>query len=241
MTRRGQAFQNEFKRGPIEVEPNGKRYSIHHNHAEYMGWKFFYRMSSVHNYMTSASDQETAYGTQVHDHINGNLHTHLVNLKVDIDIKGRTNRFETWDIAPTTRPNAYSAKENDKYHMTKYTRDVKDTELAGAYKFNFETPKYLLFYNEQEKNAYGNPKAYRIVNRGMVKQLFAEGEGNEPAASWARYQVAVTKYQESERRSSSAYAYMDSSDPVVQFQNFIDKYESIVDEVCSRYLFIFYS
>ncbi|OWF45961.1 amine oxidase [copper-containing] [Mizuhopecten yessoensis] len=302
MTRRGQAFQNEFKRDPIEVEPDGKRYSIHHNHVEYMGWKFYYRMSTVagpqlydirfrneriayeislqeivvlysgfkpgqmfpdyydsctligpqdkglvpgidcpahatfmdtsfvlesskepltfkntfcifehntgyplrrhHSYAmgygsyyegmsnvvltlrsvftvngvvqvraistgyilaTFHTDQEAPYGAQVHDHINGNLHTHLFNFKVDIDIKGKTNRFATWDIAPTSRPNDYSATPNAKYHMTNYSRNVKDTELAGAYKFNFETPKYLLFYNEQEKNAYGNPKAYRIT------------------------------------------------------------------------------
>ncbi|OWF45963.1 amine oxidase [copper-containing] [Mizuhopecten yessoensis] len=187
-------------------------------------------MSTGYILATFHTDQEAPYGAQVHDYISGNMHIHLFNFKVDIDIKGKTNRFATWDIAPTSRPNDYSATPNAKYHMTNYSRNVKATELVGAYKFNFDAPKYPLFYNEQEKNAYGNPKAYRIVNRGMVKQLFTEGEGNEPAASWARYQVAVTKYKESERRSSSAYAYMDSSDPVVRFQNFIDDDESIVDE-----------
>ncbi|XP_033749428.1 putative amine oxidase [copper-containing] [Pecten maximus] len=382
LKRRGPAFQKEFKREPLQFEPDGKRYAIHHNHVEYMGWKFYYRMSPVSGpqiydvrfrneriayeislqeivvlysgfkpgpmfpdyfdsctllgiqdkglvpgvdcpvhatYMDTSfvlesskepvtfkntfclfeqntgyplrrhqshsagyggfyegmpnvvltlrsvytvvnydyifdfffyqngvvevramstgyilpnfhTDQEAPYGAQVHDDINGNLHTHLFNFKVDVDIKGKTNRFATWDIAPTSAPNDYSAKPNAEYHMTTYSRDVKDTEQAGAYKFNFETPKYLLFYSEQEKNAYGNPKAYRLVNKGMVKQLFSEGEGNEPAASWSRYQVAVTQYKESERRSSSAYAYSDSSDPVVQFQSFIDDDESIKDE-----------
>ncbi|XP_060064123.1 putative amine oxidase [copper-containing] [Ylistrum balloti] len=382
MTRRGPAFQNEFKRDPLQFEPDGKRYAIHHNHVEYMGWKFYYRMSSVsgpqvydirfrneriayeislqeivvlyagfkpgqmfpdyfdsctligpqdkglvpgidcpahatfmdtsyvlesskepitfknafclfeqnsgyplrrhhshsmgygsfyegmpnvvltlrsvftvvnYDYIfdfiffqngvvqvramstgyilaTFHTNQEAPFGAQVHDNINGNLHTHLFNFKVDIDIKGKTNRFATWDITPTSRPNDYSAIPNAHYHMINYTREVKETEQTGAYKFDFETPKYLLFYNEQEKNAYGNPKAYRILNKGMVKQLFAEGEGNEPAASWARYQLAVTQYKESERRSSSAYSYMDSSDPVVQFQHFIDDDEPIKDE-----------
>ncbi|XP_060064118.1 putative amine oxidase [copper-containing] [Ylistrum balloti] len=382
MTRRGPAFQNEFKRDPLQFEPDGKRYTIHHNHVEYMGWKFYYRMSpvsgpqiydvrfrderiayeislqeivvfyagskpsqmlaeyfdsctligiqdkglvpgidcpahatfmdttfvaesskepirfknafclfehnsgyplrrhhshskfsgsfyegmpnvvltlrsvfTVGNYdyifdfiffqngvvqvramstgyilATFNTREEAPFGAQVHDDLFGNLHTHLFNFKVDIDIKGKTNRFATWDITPTSRPNDYSAIPNAHYHMINYTREVKETEQTGAYKFDFETPKYLLFYNEQEKNAYGNPKAYRILNKGMVKQLFAEGEGNEPAASWARYQLAVTQYKESERRSSSAYSYMDSSDPVVQFQHFIDDDESIKDE-----------
>ncbi|XP_069138612.1 putative amine oxidase [copper-containing] isoform X1 [Argopecten irradians] len=381
MMKRGPEFQEGFKRDPIQFEPDGKRYKIHHNHVEYMGWQFYYRMATVsgpqiydirfrneriayeislqeivvlysgfkpgqmfpdyfdsctligpqdkglvpgidcpahatfmdtsfvlesskepvtfkntfclfeqntgyplrrhqsyatgyggyfegmpnvvltlrsaftvvnYDYIfdfifyqngvvevramstgyilaTFHTDQEAPYGAQVHDNINGNLHTHLFNFKVDIDIKGKTNRFATWDITPSSRPNDYSAVQNAQYHMTNYSRQVKQTEEDGAYKFNFQAPKYLLFYNEQEKNAYGNPKAYRLVNNGMVKQLFAENEGNEPAASWARYQVAVTQYKESERRSSSAYAYMDSSDPVVQFQSFINN-ESIVDK-----------
>ncbi|XP_069138608.1 putative amine oxidase [copper-containing] [Argopecten irradians] len=382
LTRRGPAFQEGFKREPLQFEPDGKRYSVHHNRVEYLGWKFYYRMSpvsgpqvydvqfrnerivyeislqeivvlysglkpgakfpdyfdsctllgiqdkglvpgvdcplhatfmdtsfvlesskepvtfknsfclfeqntgyplrrhqayaagyggfyegmpnavltlrtvfSVVNYdyvidfffyqngvievrsMSTGyifpnfhTPEEDPYGARIHDELHGNLHTHLFNFKVDMDIKGTSNRFATWDITSTTTPNDYSAKQNARYHMTKFTREVKATERDGAYKFNFETPKYLLFYNEQEKNAFGNPKAYRLVNKGMVKQLFSQGEGNEPAASWSRYQVAVTKYKESERRSSSGYAYSDSSDPVVQFQSFIDDDESIQDE-----------
>jgi len=122
-------------------------------------------------------------------------------------------------------------KANARYHMTKFTRNLKETELQTAYKFNFDHPKYLIFYNEQEKNAYGNPKAYRILTKGVAKQLFAEGQGNEPSATWTRYQMAVTKHKDTERKSSSMFAYLDASDPVVQFQKYLDDDENIVDEV----------
>ena len=49
--------------------------------------------------------------------------------------------------------------------------------------------------------------------------------------SWARYQVAVTKYKEDEPRSSSMYAIWDGENPVVNFQDFIDDDENIADEV----------
>jgi diamine oxidase len=61
----------------------------------------------------------------------------------------------------------------------------------------------------------------------MVK----EGTGQEPSVSWARYQVAVTKYKEKERRSSSMYAIWDAERPIVNFQSFIDDDEIITDEV----------
>ena len=46
-----------------------------------------------------------------------------------------------------------------------------------------------------------------------------------------RLQVAVTKRKEEEECSSSVYASMDSFDPVMNFQSYIDDNESIVDEV----------
>lgn len=61
--------------------------------------------------------------------------------------------------------------------------------------------------------------------------MVAEGTGAEPSISWARYQVAVTKYKESEKHSSSMYASYDGEDPVVDFQSFIEDDEVIEDEV----------
>ena len=55
--------------------------------------------------------------------------------------------------------------------------------------------------------------------------------GQEPAISWARYQMAVTKYKEEEPRSSSMYTIWDGAEPVVNFQSFIDDNENIVDVV----------
>lgn len=61
--------------------------------------------------------------------------------------------------------------------------------------------------------------------------MVEEGTGKEPSVSWARYQVAVTKYKEEERHSSSMYATWDAESPVVNFQSFIDDDEIITDEV----------
>ena len=66
---------------------------------------------------------------------------------------------------------------------------------------------------------------------GNCFQVIPEGEGQEPSVSWARYQMAVTKYKEEEKRSSSMSAIWDGAEPVVNFQKFIDDNENIVDVV----------
>ena len=66
----------------------------------------------------------------------------------------------------------------------------------------------------------------------FILQLFTEGEGVEPSLPWGRYQLAVTKYKETEKRSSSMYASFDGDgEPIVNFQKFIDDDEVLTDQV----------
>ncbi|NXN97401.1 AOC1 oxidase, partial [Rhinopomastus cyanomelas] len=47
---------------------------------------------------TFYTPQGRRYGSRVHSHLLGNLHTHLVHYKVDLDIAGTSNSFETMDV-----------------------------------------------------------------------------------------------------------------------------------------------
>ncbi|NXR12522.1 AOC1 oxidase, partial [Semnornis frantzii] len=47
---------------------------------------------------TFYTPQGLRYGSRVHSHLLGNLHTHLVHYKVDLDVAGTGNSFETMDI-----------------------------------------------------------------------------------------------------------------------------------------------
>jgi diamine oxidase len=68
----------------------------------------------------------------------------------------------------------------------------------------------------------------------MSKLMLPKGSGNEPSISWARYQVAMTRFKDMEPTSSSVYANLDTEDPIVHFQKFLHDNESIVDEVSIR-------
>ncbi|XP_033750640.1 putative amine oxidase [copper-containing] [Pecten maximus] len=174
--------------------------------------------------------EEDPYGYRLHDFIIGSLHQHLVHFKVDLDVMGTSNRFETLNIEPESVDNIWSKVEGQKYHQTKFSHNLKSDELSAAYKYDFNSPKYLTFYNNRSTNKYGIPRSYRMLPRGMIKSLVAEGYGNEPSMSWSRYQMAVTRRKDTEAFSSSQYAALDTAEPVVNFQDFLDDNESIVDE-----------
>ena len=185
---------------------------------------------------TFYTEYEAKYSFKLREHLGANIHQHLFNFKVDLDIKGTSNRFMTADVETEEIVKTFSANPNARLIQHKFTTNLKTTELEAVYKYNFETPKYLLVYSEEDRhiNEHRNRKCYRIINKGMSKLMLPKGSGNEPSISWARYQVAMTRFKDMEPTSSSVYANLDTEDPIVHFQNFLDDDESIVDKVSIR-------
>jgi diamine oxidase len=106
---------------------------------------------------------EKKYGFQLHENIVASFHTHMFHFKADLDVKGQSNRYETIDIKTETKPNEFSRKINSTYSQGYLEKSIKRTEKEAAYKFNFETPKYHIFYNNKTRDTYGNPSAYRYI------------------------------------------------------------------------------
>ncbi|KAH3835608.1 putative amine oxidase [copper-containing] [Dreissena polymorpha] len=180
---------------------------------------------------TFAFDGEDDYGFRLKDHITGNIHHHMFHFKVDMDINGAENRFETLEITPVDVDNTqWSNAANAKYSQTKLVKKLIRYELEAAVDYDFSTPKYLTFYNKDVTTATRVPRAYRLYIEGMSKQKVKLGSGNEPSISWARHQLAVTKRKEDEPRSSSIYASWDAEMPVVNFQSFLDDNEALTDQ-----------
>ncbi|XP_028404456.1 amiloride-sensitive amine oxidase [copper-containing]-like isoform X1 [Dendronephthya gigantea] len=172
--------------------------------------------------------EEDEYGNQVYKNVAGSLHDHMIHYKVDLDIAGRNNRYET---ITTKIENISSSWFPNKRHVQKrLIRDLKKTEVDAAYKFDFQHPSYLNFYNSAKKNAYGVRRGYRVQLNGILHQLYPENWQFTNGFSWSHYQLAVTKYKKNEERSSSIYNQRDMYNPVVDFKKFILDNESIVDE-----------
>ena len=153
------------------------------------------------------------YAYPLHDSITSGTHDHLINFRVDMDIEERQNSYETIDIGIENITDRWVSNQRRVQKILK--RSVKKTEQEAAYKFNFDHPKYLNFFNENKKNRMGVNKGYRIQLGSITKQLYPEDWMMTPMLSWSLYQMAVTKYKENETQSSSIYNQNAPSDPQV--------------------------
>ena len=159
------------------------------------------------------------YAYPLHEHFTSGTHDHLINYKVDLDIGGRKNSYETIEIGIENITERWFPNRRRVQKVLK--RSVKKTELEAAYKFDFEHPKYLNFFNDAEENRMGVKKGYRIQLDSMLKQLYPEDWMITPMMSWSLYQMAVTKYKENETQSSSIYNQNSPTNPQVSFISLI--------------------
>ncbi|XP_066538654.1 amiloride-sensitive amine oxidase [copper-containing] [Hoplias malabaricus] len=168
------------------------------------------------------------YGTRVYNYVLGNLHTHLVHYKVDLDIAGRENSFESLELKYVNFTNPWSPKHTIKQsilHKSQY-----ETERSAAFRFGKKFPRYLHFYNPNQKNKWGHQRGYRIQFNSHGHSVLPRGWREENGIPWSRYPLAVTRHKDSEASSSSIYAQNDPWEPVVSFEDYIRNNENIVNQ-----------
>ena len=151
--------------------------------------------TSLTGYLTTSrynGPDDNPYGYQIADKVAGTLHSHFVNVKMDMDILGTANQFVTLNLerVSVTDPD----DSNTTIHMNKFVREQRKTEKEAAMKYDFDLPKYLLFQNEDGENKWGNKRSYRLLPVHMAKSLIPEDYAWEKAASWIRYQVSRCTY-----------------------------------------------
>ncbi|XP_022786979.1 amiloride-sensitive amine oxidase [copper-containing]-like [Stylophora pistillata] len=168
------------------------------------------------------------YAYPLHKDFTSGTHDHLLNYKVDLDVGGRGNSYETIEIGIQNITERWFPNRRRVQKVLK--RSVKKTEMDAAYKFDFERPMYLNFFNNDKTNRMGVKRGYRIQLDNMLKQLYPEDWMITPMMSWSLYQMAVTKYKENETQSSSIYNQNSPTDPQVDFRNYLVDDEPIVNE-----------
>ena len=166
---------------------------------------------------------ESFYGS-----IMGPIHDHMVVYKVDLDVGGIKNSYQTLDIVAK---NLTSDWEPGTRRIKKtIQRNTKLTEKDAILRYNFDEPKYLIMLNNGSRNRYGNPIGYRIQPVYMVKQKYPDDYFVTKTSAWTKYQVAVTRHKENERYATSIHNQFALPNPVFDFDAYIDDNESIVDQ-----------
>ncbi|XP_069502057.1 diamine oxidase [copper-containing] [Ambystoma mexicanum] len=168
------------------------------------------------------------YGSKVYDYVLGNLHTHLIHYKVDLDIAGIENSFETMETKFENITNPWSPRHHIVQPKLHHTQRL--TEREAAFPFGKPLPKYLMFYNPSKLNRWGQQRSYRIQLNSHADRVLPRGYEAEKGISWGRYHMAVTRQRDREDTSTSLYTQNDPWEPLVSFENFIRNNENIVNE-----------
>ncbi|KAG8006745.1 Primary amine oxidase [Nibea albiflora] len=202
---------------------------------DYM-WDFiFYQNGAVEakvhatGYISSSYlvDGNKKYGHQVAENVLGNIHTHFINFKVDLDVAGKQNVFQTKDMQFV---NVSLPWKPDHYAMVPQLVEMElKTEQEAALRYGTKTPRYLHIASKKT-NKWGHQRSYRLQVFSFTGDHLPESEPEERSMSWARYKVAITKHKDSEQTSSSLYSQNNIWDPAVDFSKYIADNENIEDE-----------
>uniref|UniRef100_UPI00358F3159 diamine oxidase [copper-containing]-like n=1 Tax=Myxine glutinosa TaxID=7769 RepID=UPI00358F3159 len=164
------------------------------------------------------------YGTVVWDNVLGNVHAHLYNFKLDMDLAGAQNSFMTVSREFENISHPWSP---GRWLIQPWVhRRVVNHEGEAAFRHGTTLP-YLVFYNPKKENRWGHSRGYRLQLNSHTQPILPEGYGEEKGVTWNRYKVAVTKYKETETISSSMYNQNNPWDPVVYFDDFLNDNENI--------------
>ncbi|NP_954526.1 seminal vesicle secretory protein 1 precursor [Rattus norvegicus] len=205
-----------------------------HNH-DYI-WDFIFHSNGImegkmyatgYVHATFYTSEGMLYHSRLHTHLLGNVHSHLAHYRIDLDVAGTKNSFQTLKMRLENITDPWSQRSQQVkpiFDKTQYSQ-----ERQAAFHFRQTLPKYLLFSNTG-KSVLGRSHSYLLHVPSMAEQMLPPGWQNSPAFLWPRYQLAVTKYQESERFHSSLYNQNHHWAYPMVFENFIHNNENIEDE-----------
>lgn len=185
----------------------------------------FYPMGS------KQQENEEGMGFRVHDRTLGNLHDHLFNFKVDLDILGHLNsvirsnvvtqKFKThWDFGQGDIPFWQERKKVESFFVPAEGKN-------STYKLDPNHPATFYFANkdaspEKSKNSYGVQRTYGIHIPGSNVQLLTSNQWL-PSAQWTKNNVVVLRRKDSEARSCRVlYDMQAPAEPLVQFEDYIN-------------------
>ncbi|XP_052028483.1 amiloride-sensitive amine oxidase [copper-containing]-like [Apodemus sylvaticus] len=205
-----------------------------HNH-DYI-WDFIFHSSGMmegkmyatgYVHATFYTPGGLLYRSRLHTDLLGNVHSHLAHYRIDLDVAGTKNNFQTLKMRTGSTINPWDRRSQQVKPILDKTQ--YSWERQAAFHFRQTLPKYLLFSNT-EKRLLGHRRSYRLHIPSTAEQTLPPGWQTSPAFMWPRYQLAVTKYQESERFHGSLYNQNHHWAYPMVFENFIHNNENIEDE-----------
>ncbi|KAL9617134.1 MAG: hypothetical protein Q9160_008077 [Pyrenula sp. 1 TL-2023] len=183
-------------------------------------------------YIQGAYGRKNAeYGYLIHDFVSSAVHDHVLNFKADLDVAGSSNVFEA--ISLREKEVEYPWAPDTKRRTMTLEKSVLPDESQASLNWAANAASVYVVGNRGAQNAYGENRAYRVMpGSGIgspVHLTTRKSSTLRNIASWAEYDLHVTKQKDTEPRSSSPLNFLTPNEPLVQFDQFLDG-ESLIDE-----------
>ncbi|KAJ7600601.1 copper amine oxidase [Mycena floridula] len=175
--------------------------------------------------------KQAGYGAKIRDTTMGNLHDHVINFKIDLDIVGERNSFmETKTAQEEVEQPWFDSDWGSTVIQQKITKTIIENEDDAKVKYPSNFQGGYAIINQAEKNSWGHPRGYAIhPGSSPVHNTVVGSKRMLNNANFARYNLAVSRRKETEPSSSSMWNGNLPGLPTVDFHKFFDG-ENITQE-----------
>ncbi|KAF5643096.1 peroxisomal amine oxidase copper-containing protein [Fusarium sp. NRRL 52700] len=162
------------------------------------------------------------YGYHIHDNLSGSMHDHVINFKLDLDIKGTKNSLMKTEFVPHTQ--VYPWSDGQPINTMKVNRSYIASEDDGKINWAPNGAASYSVVNKDKLNDFGEAPGYSITpNSGgtaylTVKSSSALGQ----AANWANHNLYALQQHDTEPKSAYAFNSHDLNHPAVDFDKFFN-------------------
>ncbi|PBK93948.1 amine oxidase catalytic domain-containing protein [Armillaria gallica] len=168
--------------------------------------------------------KQNGYGGRIRETTMGNLHDHVINFKIDLDIGGIENSLlETTTNQEVVIQPWFDDDWGQEVIQQKITKKIIENENDALLKYpqNFQGGYSII--NQDNRNAWGLPRGYAIhQGYSPIHNTVVGSKRLLNNANWARYNLAVSHRKETEPSSSAIWNMNLPGKPAVDFHNFFD-------------------
>ncbi|EEU33975.1 uncharacterized protein NECHADRAFT_94780 [Fusarium vanettenii 77-13-4] len=162
------------------------------------------------------------YGFHIHDNLSGSMHDHVINFKLDLDIKGRKNSLLKTEFVPTTQ--VYPWSDGQPINTMKVNRSYITSEDDSKITWAKNGAAAYAVVNKDKLNSFGEAPGYHIFpNSGSTAHLTVQSSSAlGQSANWANHNLYALQHHDTEPKSAYAFNSHDPHHPAVNFDEFFD-------------------
>ncbi|KAF5565087.1 multidrug resistance [Fusarium phyllophilum] len=162
------------------------------------------------------------YGYHIHDNLSGSMHDHVINFKLDLDIKGRKNSLMKTEFVPHTQ--VYPWSDSQPINTMKVNHSYIASEDDGKINWSPNGATSYSVVNRDKLNDFGEAPGYSITpNSGSTAHLTVKSSSAlGQAANWANHNLYALQHHDTEPKSAYAFNSHDLHHPAVDFNKFFN-------------------